>query len=768
MGVTVTIHNDVKFEVQVAIHLKGGVKLCSKILKPGEKWVKKDGGLSAQCPYDLRITKKGIGKRNIEWIFGMRAPPMQKSLDIFLSKVAVPERTKQRVPVGLGKKLHERAPIAAKWVSDESRNVCRHCDRPFSFIWRKHHCRICGDIFCDVCSRFKVLTALHPTMPARACFGCFEKHADVTSNPNLQPATPEGSRVGSALDLDDEGLDKKGGNANADADTPGAYLRGKTTARHLQGLVDEIGFGGVLAACLFAWLSSLLGLYLWIRKWNLLQTSDEISTSSLLVWGVATFTLFTVAMLLLVVAAYKGYQKWNGVKVPLLSWLSMKPKQESLAREEMKTAQKMSESADSGDQKETKEFTAEESKFVVAGEHACSDLWEWTTSHHGWTQKRAGDVQVWIRNKAVGGVKAFKAVGRVNVSAQKMFKLISDVQLTTKWNKALREYSVLRKLSSEVDLTYALGAPTGPISARDFVQVRIVRAMPPSSASPALLELSKPQILMESDSEGEEDTRPGTERNVTESKELDVQDGKKTAVGNDMSRHRGYIVGGCSIEGGLVAPRSGVVRGYNYPCGYVILEGKGDEDKSCSSADRDHWCRLVWIVNTDLKGWLPASIVATTLTGIMVKFYETDLKSGLQLLEDDSPSSDDQRELGFEKHEAEKKNTTSTWPRAKSLSPTEGKSRQRPVDFSWESSSSRDGRVCQSTPVSPGDDPNEDRIRVQYDRSRTSPLTYIEDEKKDRRQAAALSVAANCESQTRRRNTNRLETLRTKIRAKSR
>lgn len=36
------------------------------------------------------------------------------------------------------------------WVPDSDRIACFHCEKPFSFLTtRRHHCRLCGEVFCD-------------------------------------------------------------------------------------------------------------------------------------------------------------------------------------------------------------------------------------------------------------------------------------------------------------------------------------------------------------------------------------------------------------------------------------------------------------------------------------------------------------------------------------------------------------------------------------------------------------------------------------------
>ncbi|SAM02239.1 hypothetical protein [Absidia glauca] len=42
------------------------------------------------------------------------------------------------------------------WESDRQASECRRCNRRFSFLVRRHHCRRCGQIVCDRCSSHRV------------------------------------------------------------------------------------------------------------------------------------------------------------------------------------------------------------------------------------------------------------------------------------------------------------------------------------------------------------------------------------------------------------------------------------------------------------------------------------------------------------------------------------------------------------------------------------------------------------------------------------
>ena len=63
-----------------------------------------------------------------------------------------------------------------KWEVDDSVTACKVCQSVFSFFKRRHHCRVCGKIFCDDCSKLQLAlpsaTAYEPVQ--RSCRPCYD------------------------------------------------------------------------------------------------------------------------------------------------------------------------------------------------------------------------------------------------------------------------------------------------------------------------------------------------------------------------------------------------------------------------------------------------------------------------------------------------------------------------------------------------------------------------------------------------------------------
>ncbi|CAF0901154.1 unnamed protein product [Adineta steineri] len=67
-------------------------------------------------------------------------------------------------------KLNQR-----RWLNDNDVHECMKCNQTFTITQRKHHCRSCGNIFCDPCSSKLAVVAATSKKPQRVCDQCFKE-----------------------------------------------------------------------------------------------------------------------------------------------------------------------------------------------------------------------------------------------------------------------------------------------------------------------------------------------------------------------------------------------------------------------------------------------------------------------------------------------------------------------------------------------------------------------------------------------------------------
>uniref|UniRef100_A0A8C3SC57 FYVE and coiled-coil domain-containing protein 1 n=1 Tax=Chelydra serpentina TaxID=8475 RepID=A0A8C3SC57_CHESE len=61
-----------------------------------------------------------------------------------------------------------------RWLGDTEVNHCLGCQREFTWMMRRHHCRLCGRIFCYYCCNNYMMTR-HSGKKERCCRACFNK-----------------------------------------------------------------------------------------------------------------------------------------------------------------------------------------------------------------------------------------------------------------------------------------------------------------------------------------------------------------------------------------------------------------------------------------------------------------------------------------------------------------------------------------------------------------------------------------------------------------
>jgi len=95
-------------------------------------------------------------------------------------------------------------PTRSHWKPDSEVKACAACHRPFTFINRRHHCRRCGDIFCNQCASYTFRLDRNCKIDSkgvlsRVCRSCYNIYQKEFINSIKESDTRFKSRGGSSL-----------------------------------------------------------------------------------------------------------------------------------------------------------------------------------------------------------------------------------------------------------------------------------------------------------------------------------------------------------------------------------------------------------------------------------------------------------------------------------------------------------------------------------------------------------------------------------------
>jgi len=80
------------------------------------------------------------------------------------------------------------------WVPDSEVTRCSSCDDTFTLLKRKHHCRYCGQIFCQSCTaKSAVLNFTKTKSPVRVCDGCYAQYTSLVAAAQGEPSSAHSS-----------------------------------------------------------------------------------------------------------------------------------------------------------------------------------------------------------------------------------------------------------------------------------------------------------------------------------------------------------------------------------------------------------------------------------------------------------------------------------------------------------------------------------------------------------------------------------------------
>merc|ERR1712130_332820 len=105
---------------------------------------------------------------------------LQKMTPMSGLELAMRELIGEILDAAIGAREHEDLPgeelentTQRPWVPEHWSTQCRHCEKKFSHLRRKHHCRNCGHVVCNSCSKSKIkLPHLKINHSVRVCDEC--------------------------------------------------------------------------------------------------------------------------------------------------------------------------------------------------------------------------------------------------------------------------------------------------------------------------------------------------------------------------------------------------------------------------------------------------------------------------------------------------------------------------------------------------------------------------------------------------------------------
>lgn len=117
----------------------------------------------------------GVGMRN-QWL--LRTP--RKSFHISAASLKEKQAWMEHIECCRVERMKQLGlptamkPFAAIWVPDTASAVCMRCTEPFNVTQRRHHCRHCGFVVCNSCSKSRAVLTHISSKPVRVCRLCTE------------------------------------------------------------------------------------------------------------------------------------------------------------------------------------------------------------------------------------------------------------------------------------------------------------------------------------------------------------------------------------------------------------------------------------------------------------------------------------------------------------------------------------------------------------------------------------------------------------------
>ncbi|TDH65838.1 hypothetical protein CCR75_009602 [Bremia lactucae] len=426
-----------------------------------------------------------------------------------------------------------RDTVSGRWVEDVAARTCAKCERFFSLVNRRHHCRVCGEIFCHACSRTRMVLATNSgEIPRRqrVCDLCASHaHSSAVLYESESSALNQGFRPKAEIA---ERSAVTGVQPSAPQKEDMAVSKAQIISADPESSLSFMVASAVGFAAAF-----------WFLK-------DEVTMSNPAIWILMAGFLKNAYEIYIRIRAARQFS--GGVTSVEYAEKIFSGMDLDSARDMLSTSASpnlsTSETSDEDKYASIKITPALSDELIASSQNSLDKVLELAMTNastdSAWTEEIPTTENVLVHSRDGKPSRIYKCEADISLSPDELFdELYTNLETSNVWNVTAAESNVICKLDETTDLVHLISAPAlgGVISSRDFVNTRTWRR----------------------------------------------QDGG------------GYVIANSYAGKSILKPQKGITRGENGPTGWVILPHPTSPFKS----------RLIWILNMDIKGYFPSSVI---------------------------------------------------------------------------------------------------------------------------------------------------------------
>lgn len=351
-----------------------------------------------------------------------------KSSRLSLSSVSTTSSSWSPTKSDGGMKAHET--VSGQWIEDWKVRTCRKCEKVFTMVNRRHHCRVCGHIFCHACSRTRMILDTgsgEPPKRRRVCDPC-ASHAQSSAI------------LYDAEDLAQQEQDYADQSSMESLHAPEAAAEA----------APSVPFMCASVVCFTA--------AFWFLK-------DEVSYTNPAMWILLAGLTKNVFELLVALQN----QRVNASRVA----------DEQTLREFSTGARDSEPLASPQSRREEIPLTEDQRQEIIANAHKSMDeLWDLGSTNEGWTHEAASAGDVVLHSKDYKPCRIFKCETVIDLAPEELFDVLhGQFEASSSWNVTAAQNRILMDLDENIDLVHLVTAPAlgGMVTSRDFVNSRAWR-----------------------------------------------------------------------------------------------------------------------------------------------------------------------------------------------------------------------------------------------------------------------------------------------------